>query len=152
MRRGSREKLSSRRRNASAARAPVAMSKRFVRGVGVPVQVRAADERHREPMRGADLVHRRGSRHGLDPDRRLPERCLEGIGGSVHERIGEVAPVGALVRLDALELDVLEAVGIEVLAKRRLDRVRILVGHEADVEPGGRLGRHDVPGDGAGLA
>ena len=62
-RRGSREKLveqaQERERRASAGRHGI----RLVRGMGVRVQIAAADEDHRDLVRGAHLVHRRGARH-----------------------------------------------------------------------------------------
>src|SRR5439155_19216583 len=74
-------------------------------------------------------------------DRWPPERLLGDGGDCAYERSVGGSAIGVLALLRA-ELDVAEAVSVEVCTQEVRDLFRILVGHETEVDLPGRLGRY----------
>ena len=87
----------------------------------------------RHPTRVADYPHRRRPAARRYEDRGLSERLFRDSGDSAHQRRVRRAAVRVLALFGA-ELDVAEALAIQVLPEQRGDLLGVLVWHEAEVD------------------
>src|SRR5258708_9506957 len=112
----------------------------FVRGVDAVVWPADPDGQHRRhPQVDDNRVHRPGRLHERPQDRLAVElfHAVDDAPGDLGVRVGARRLFGVV----AEDLDPLESVGVEMLAKAYQDVRGVLVGDQPEVKLGGRLGR-----------